>query len=63
MTDADARTLGQRGGRANTPLQQLTRRLNAYRTLADRYPTSIKARQHIARLQREIEHLEKGSQS
>lgn len=55
MTDADARKLGSRGGRANTPEQQAARRLNAYRTLAQRYPTSVKVRQQLARLEKEQE--------
>jgi hypothetical protein len=53
VTDADARKLGQRGGRANTPAQTAARRLNAYRTLAQRYPTSVKVKQTLARLEKE----------
>jgi hypothetical protein len=51
MTDADARKLGRLGGRANTPEQQRTRRLNAYRTLAKRFPTSVKIKQELDRLE------------
>lgn len=53
MTDADAIRLGAKGGRANTPAQRATRRLNAYRTLARRYPTSVKVRQQLAKLEKE----------
>lgn len=54
MTDADARKLGSRGGRKNSPAQQSARRLNAYRTLAGRYPTSVKIKQQLARLEKEV---------
>jgi hypothetical protein len=53
MTDADAIKLGRRGGSANTPKQRATRRLNAYRTLAHRFPTSVKIKQELARLEKE----------
>lgn len=57
VTDAEARKLGQKGGRANTPEQRAARRLNAYRTLAQRYPTSVKIQQKLERLEKEQNEL------
>jgi hypothetical protein len=54
MTDADAIRLGSKGGRANTPAQRRSRRLNAYRTLALRYPTSVKIQQELSKLSKEV---------
>lgn len=59
VTDADAIRLGRKGGRANTPEQRASRRLNAYRTLARRYPTSVKVQQELKRLELESERKER----
>lgn len=53
VTDAEAVRLGQKGGSKNTPEQKRARKLNAYRTLAVRYPNSVKVRQELARLEKE----------
>jgi hypothetical protein len=52
VNNVDTRKIGQLGGLANTESQRVTRRLNAYRTLAKRYPTSVKVQQELARLER-----------
>ena len=55
MTDSDLHShlarLGSSGGLANTPKQRLTQRLNAYRTLAKRYPANEAIRLELARLE------------
>lgn len=53
MTDAEAQRLGQKGGLANTPDQKAARKLNAYRTLARRYPNSVSVQQKLRELERE----------
>lgn len=45
--------IGSSGGNANTEEQQKTRRLNAYKTLAKRYPTSVKIRQQLQKLEKQ----------
>ena len=59
MTDSELHNhlarIGANGGRAGSPKQKITRRLNAYRTLAQRYPTSVKVQQTLAKLEREAE--------
>lgn len=44
---------GSKGGNRNSPAQIKARRLNAYRTLAVRYPTSVKVKQELDRLEKE----------
>lgn len=46
--------LGRRGGRKNTERQQLARRLNLYRALAKRNPTSVKIAVRIRQLEKEM---------
>jgi len=53
VTDAEAQRLGQKGGLANTPDQKAARKLNAYRTLARRYPNSVSVQQKLRELERE----------
>lgn len=45
--------IGSKGGSAGTEAQKKARKLNAYRALAIKHPTSVKVRQELARLEKE----------
>lgn len=59
MTDSELHNhlarIGANGGRAGSAKQKATRKLNAYRTLAKRYPTSVKVQQNLAKLEQEAD--------
>lgn len=46
-------TLGRRGGSVRSEKATRAKRLNTYRMLAKKYPTSVKVRQRLEELERE----------
>lgn len=45
--------IGSKGGSAGTAAQKKARKLNAYRALVIKHPTSVKVRQELARLEKD----------